>query len=211
MTLPCRVTWAVLTTAITVAGLSVRAQEASTAAPTGPVLTNHPTLQESVDRLFARSAAWRSAMKSVDDLRRRVVVVTPRHVRVKDPRSGKVTTFDDDVLAEVQPLAEVETRVDAVVVVVNLDLLHRLHGASTTFVDFQNDLDRVLAHEVYGHAVPYLLAGDLSGKCADPARGQRVEDACAIKRENEIRAEMRLGKRREYGVDSLAAARRDRH
>ena len=73
--------------------------------------------------------------------------------------------------------------------------------------DFEDDLDRILAHEVYGHAFPYLFAGDLSGKCADPAKGQRAEDACAIKRENEIRAELRLGKRRGYGLDGLSLAR----
>jgi hypothetical protein len=211
MTLQAHFARAVLTTAFTVAAISVCAAQSSTTAPTGPILTNHPTLQESVDRLFTRSTAWRSAMRAVESLGRRVVVVTPRNVRVKDPKSGKITSFDENVLAEVQPLAEVETRVDAVVVVVNLDLLHRLHGSSTTFVDFQDDLDRVLAHEVYGHAVPYLLAGDLSGKCADPVRGQRAQDACAIKRENEIRAELRLGLRSEYGVDGLAMARRYRN
>jgi hypothetical protein len=115
------------------------------------------------------------------------------------------------VLAEVQPLAEFETRVDAVVVVINVALLESMLGSSDTPADFDDDLDRVVAHEVYGHAIPYLLAGDLSGRCADPAAGERAEDACAIKRENEIRAELRLGERRDYGLNGLSLARRFRN
>lgn len=210
MTLPRKLTWAVLTTALTVAAIPVRA-DPSPAPASAAVITNHPTLRQSLNRLFARSALWREAVATVERLGRKAVVVTPKQVRVKDPASGKLRAFDHGVIAEVQPLAEHETRVDAVVIVVNLDLLERLQGSLTTIGDFEDDLDRVLAHEVYGHALPYLLAGDLSGKCADPAPGQRAEDACAIKRENEIRAELKLGQRRGYGLDGLAMARRYRN
>lgn len=202
--------WALLTAVLTVAAIPVWADRALPKPASAAVITNHHTLQQSLNRLFARSALWRQAAKSVEQFGRKVVVVTPKHVRVKDPDSGKLGAFDPGVIAEVQPLAEQETRVDAVVVVVNLDLLDRLQGSLTTIGDFENDLDRILAHEIYGHAFPYLLAGDLSGKCADPVPGQRAEDACAIKRENEIRAELRLGQRREYGLDALTMARRYR-
>ena len=74
----------------------------------------------------------------------------------------------------------------------------------------KTSIARILAHEVYGHAMPYLLAGHLSGKCADPLPGQRATDACAIKRENAIRGELRLGQRRDYGLDGLALVRRHR-
>jgi hypothetical protein len=206
---PC--VWALLTAALAVTTIDVRADKLLTKDATPAVITNHATLQHSLNRLFARSALWRSAVKSIERLGRKVVVVTPKHVRVKDPESGKLRAFDHGVIAEVQPLAEHETLVDAVVVVVNLDLLERLQGSLTTIGDFEDDLDRILAHEVYGHAFPYLLAGDLAGKCADPVKGQRAEDACAIKRENEIRAELRLGQRREYGLDGLTLARRYRN
>jgi hypothetical protein len=69
----------------------------------------------------------------------------------------------------------------------------------------------VLAHEVYGHAIPYLIAGDLSGRCADPVGNQRPEDSCAIARENQIREELKLGNRTDYGLSGLALARRYRH
>ena len=210
MTWSRRCVWALLTTVLTVASIEVRADKLPPRPATSAVVTNHATIQHSLNRLFERSASWRAALATIERLGRKVVVVTPKHVRVKDPDSGKMRSFDDDVIAEVQPLAENETRVDAVVVVINLDLLAFLRGSQMTMGDFEDDLDRILAHEVYGHAFPYLLAGDLSGKCADPAKGQRAEDACAIKRENEIRAELRLGQRREYGLDGLAVARRYR-
>lgn len=211
MTLARQCAWALLAAALIVASVEVRADKLPSRSATTAVLTNHPTLQDSLNRLFARSALWRNTVKDIEQLGRKVVVVTPKHVRVKDPDSGKLRAFDHGVIAEVQPLAEDETRVDAVVVVVNLDLLQSLQGSLTTMGGFEDDLDRILAHEVYGHAFPYLLAGDLSGKCADPVKGQRAEDACAIKRENEIRAELRLGQRREYGLDGLTMARRYRN
>lgn len=208
MTLPHRFAWALLTAVLTVASIPLRADQPVTS---GSVVTNHPILQDSLNRLFARSAAWRAAVKDVERLGRKVVVVTPKNVRVKDPKSGAVRSFDEGVIAEVQPLAENETHVDAVVVVVNLTLLERAQGPLSTIGDFEGDLDRVLAHEVYGHAFPYLLAGDLSGKCADPVAGQRPADACAIKRENEIRADLRLGSRSDYGLNGLTLARRYRN
>jgi hypothetical protein len=209
MTLPLRFAWVVLTTAFTVAVVPLRADDPTPAS--SAIVTNHPTLQRGLDRLFERSAKWRQALEDVARLGRKAVVVTPRHVRVKDARNGRLRGFDEDVLAEVQPFAEQETRVDAVVVVINVDLLERMQGSTSTPRDFEDDLDRVLAHEIYGHAVPYLLAGDLSGKCADPTPKQRPEDACAIKRENEIRAELKLGMRRDYGLTGLALARRFRN
>jgi hypothetical protein len=211
MTLPRVFAWAVLTTALTVVAVPVRADKAAVNLSDPAVITNNPTLQQSLNRLFTHSAAWRAAVREVERLGRKAVVVTPKNVRVKDPANGEVRPFDADVLAEVQPLAENETRVDAVVVVVNIDLLQRMQGQLTTTRDFEDDLDRVLAHEVYGHAIPYLLAGDLAGKCADPERGQRATEACAIKRENEIRAELRLGERRDSGLNGLTLARRYRH
>lgn len=209
MTLRLVLTWAVMTTAVTVAAVPLRADKPVVSA-TAAVITNHPDIQQSLNRLHARSVAWRNALAQVEKLGRKAVVVTPKNVRVKDPRNGKLSSFDRDVLAEVQPLAEFETRVDAVVVVINVPLLERMLASTDTVGDFEDDLDRVVAHEVYGHAIPYLLAGDLSGKCADPLPGERPEDACAIKRENEIRAELRLGERRDYGVAGLAIARRFR-
>jgi hypothetical protein len=175
-----------------------------------PLIAEHPVLAASVARLYAGSPKWREGLHAVADTGRRVLIVTPDRVRVRDDGGGPDVPFDADVLAEVQPIADDWSRVDTVIVVVNLPLLDRLYSDATE-QDLAADLDRILAHEVYGHAIPYLLAGHLSGKCADPVPGQRATDACAIKRENVIRGDLGLGKRREYGLHGLAMARRFRN
>ena len=94
------------------------------------------------------------------------------------------------------------------IVAINLELMQRLTGLPVKAAQFEDDLDRILAHEVFGHAIPLLLAGHLAGNCDDPAPGQRATDACAIKRENLTRKQLRLGQRFDHGRESLAIARR---
>lgn len=170
---------------------------------------NHPNLLASLSRIQAGSATWREALRAVTDTGRRIIVVTPDKVRLRDEAGTKERPFDEDVLAEVYPVADMWSRVDTVIVVINLPLMDTLYS-DATLVDLERDLDRIVAHEIYGHAIPYLLAGHLSGKCADPAPRQRATESCAIKRENEIRRELRLGERRSHGLDGLALARRYR-
>lgn len=182
--------------AIVAAGLaSVSAQERGEPA----IVVTHPVLAASVDRLAAESSSWRDAMAAVVASRRRTVLLTP------DKVSG---TFDSEKLAQALAIADDQARVDTVVVVINIELLQRLSGLPVEAAQFKDDLDRIVVHEIYGHAVPYLLAGHLSGECADPASGQAATDACSIKRENEIRKEVGLGRRLEYGRNSLSIARR---
>ena len=119
--------------------------------------------------------------------------------------------FDATVLAEVAPIPHPDSRVDVVLVVINLSLLEESHRkAQSVPSEFEADLDRILVHEIYSHAVPYLLAGHLSGRCPDPAAGERATDACSIRRENAVRAELGLGRRTSYGLDDLNITRRSR-
>jgi hypothetical protein len=192
-----------------VMGSSASAQPRWTWLDRPPLLVEHPVLVKSAARLYAGSPRWREALHAVADTGRRVVVVTPDKVRVRAADGGREEPFDPDVIAEAQPIADDWSRVDTVVVVINLPLLDRLYS-DATMRDLEADLDRIMAHEIYGHAVPYLLAGHLSGKCADPLPGQRATEACAIKRENTVRSELRLGERRDYGLGGLAMTRRYR-
>lgn len=169
---------------------------------------SHPALVASVLRLHAGSAAWRQAIDDLAATGRRALLVTPDQVRVADSAGGPAKPFDDGVLAEVQPIPGENDTVDLVIVVINVELLEVLHARNGRMFDLDADLDRILAHEVYGHALPYLLRGHLSGRCADPAPGQRATDACAIQRENEVRVELGLGRRDDYGLNGLALARR---
>lgn len=171
----------------------------------------HPALVASVMRLQAGSAAWRQAVEELAATGRRALLVTPHQVRVADAPGEPAKPFDDGVLAEVQPIPGDNDTVDLVVVVINVELLEVLHARNGRMFELDADLDRILAHEVYGHAMPYLLAGHLSGRCADPVPGQHATDACAIQRENEVRMELGLGRRDDYGLNGLALARRHHH
>ena len=187
------------------APLSLRAQEPSPS----PFVSRHPVLAASLDRLHAGSAAWRAAADALSGTGRRAIVVTPQMISAH-ARTDGAYDFDSESLAGAEPIVDDQSRVETVIVVVNLPLLQRLSGLPMASIAFQDDVDRIVAHEVYGHAVPFLLAGSLSGKCADPERGQSPGDACAIKRENVIRTELRLGQRFDYGREGLALARRFR-
>lgn len=169
---------------------------------------SHPALVASVIRLHVGSAVWRQAIDDLAATGRRAVLVTPDQVRVADAAGEPARPFDDRVLAEVQPLPGENDAVDVVVVIINVELLEVMHARTGRLFELDADLDRILAHEVYGHALPYLLKGHLSGRCADPAPGQRATDACAIQRENEVRLELGLGRRVDYGLNGLALTRR---
>ncbi len=172
---------------------------------------NHPAIRASLDRLYAGSAAWRDALADLIKTGRRAIIVTPDRVRLIDAEGRPDKPFDPTVLAEVQPLADAHDRVDVVIVIVNVDLLETLHARSRWMFDLDADLDRILAHEVYGHAIPYLLSGHLSARCADPAPGQRPTEACAIQRENQVRSQLGLGRRVDSGLNGLEFSRRHYH
>ncbi|MGE3191220.1 MAG: hypothetical protein AB7N90_16175, partial [Vicinamibacterales bacterium] len=158
------------------------------------------------------SRLWQAAVQAIRASGRRAVVLTPDQVVVSEAADGRDgRPFDEGVIAEVAPVPGHGRRVDVVLVVVNVGLLEQAHASRGSLPgEFDADLDRVLVHEIYGHAVPYLLAGDLSGRCADPGPRDRPADACAIRRENAVRAELRLGRRVDVGLEGLALARRER-
>jgi hypothetical protein len=178
-----------------------------------PLVISNPILRAGVRRISERSPLWRDAMASLRDRGRQAILLTPGQVRVAaDSPSGRTERFDPTVLAEVAPVPDNDSRVDVVLVVINLALLEESHRhAGSLQSDFEADLDRILVHEVYAHAVPYLLAGHLAGRCPDPTAGERAVDACSIRRENAVRAELGLGRRTTYGLDDLNIFRRARH
>jgi hypothetical protein len=175
----------------------------------GATIATHPLVRASLDRLWDGSPSWRASLQGLPR-DRTVVVLTPDEVRVQDGR--RTRPFEADLLGEVTPVAENDGRIRQVVVVVNVPLIESTHARRlSTLSELYADLDRVVAHEVFGHAIPYLVAGDVSGRCADPAAGERPEDSCAIRRENLIRAELGLGRRTDAGLFGLALARRSRY
>ena len=186
--------------------------EAAARVDAGPFVTRHPELRAALDRIARGSASWRAALAAVAGTGRTAVVVTPDEVVVAGTDGQARADFDRSEVAAVSPVSDEAGRVRAVLVVVNVAQIQAAHDRLSSLPgEFHADLERVLAHEVYGHAVPYLLAGDLSGRCADPAPGTPAADACAIQRENVIRAELRLGRRTDASLSSLSLARLLRH
>jgi hypothetical protein len=128
---------------------------------------------------------------------------------VRDASSGSLESFDGSTLAEVSPVVGENGAVEAVMVVMNVALLDSLHTRlGSPAREFEADLERVLAHEVYGHAVPYLLAGSMAGRCSDPGPGEPATEACSIRRENAVREQAGLGRRADYELNGLALGRR---
>ncbi len=171
-----------------------------------------PELGAALDRIARGSPSWRMAMTAVAATGRTAVVLTPDQVVVLDASSPSLRPFDrSDRRGGVaggrwqrQRLRRCWWWSTSSECRRCTNVLRRLPG------EFHADLERVLAHEVYGHAVPYLLAGHVSGRCADPAPGMPATDACAIQRENVVRGELRLGRRTDGALSSLALARRSR-
>jgi hypothetical protein len=187
--------------------LTVASDEIRSAPAHGPFVSTQPVIERALKRIARGSATWREAVDRLTAAGRTAVILTPGEVVVREA-SGAPAVFDASEMAEVSPVADRVGRVSAVLVVVNVDRLLELHDRRGSLIgEFEADLDRVLAHEVYGHAVPYLLGGHISARCPDPVPGQPAAEACAIRRENTIRAELRLGRRTDSAFGSLALAR----
>jgi hypothetical protein len=183
---------------------------ASTAEPIGAraIIAIDERIRSAIERLEEKSALWRDALERVADLDRRVLIVTPDRIVVREG-SGAMDAFDGATLAEVSPVPGSNGAIDAVMVVINVALLDSLHARlGSSPEEFEADVERVLAHEVYGHAIPYLLAGSVEGQCPDPRPGESPRDSCSIRRENDVRREAGLGERTDYELEGLALGRR---
>lgn len=181
------------------------ASDRSEAAIASPLLAGHPRLAASLARIARGSSLWRAEVDALGRAGRRALILTSDQVAMADSRHNlRRRSFDAGVLAEVALLPDEAARIDTVVVVVNLALFDEVHDRRGSFAPERDaDLDRILVHEVYGHAFPYLIAGDATGRCADPSAGERPADACSIQRENAVRAELGLGRRADYGLGGL--------
>jgi hypothetical protein len=180
------------------------------AVPSPPINASNSLLLESVERIGRRSGLWRDAIHTIGKGGGSIVLLTPDQVIVAETLDGDdAGSFDATTVAAAAPVPSADNRVQTVLVVVNLPLIEEVHHRMRSLPgELHADLDQILVHEVYGHAVPYLLAGHLWGKCADPAPGERAADACAIRRENDVRKELGLGRRTWYGLEGLTLARR---
>lgn len=162
-------------------------------------------LAAAIGRIEDGSAAWRAALDSVVAAGGAIIVAgVDEVVGVPEP-------FARAELAAVSPVVQADSAVAVVMVVINTPLLervYRLAAAGPSAVhprDLSSDLVRLLVHEIFGHAVPYLLAGHVRGACPDPTAPGL--SACSVERENVVRRELGLGTRRGYDLSGLALSR----
>jgi hypothetical protein len=187
--------------------LRAQTQTGSPQSVESPFVTANRVLRASLERIARGSALWREAADAVRKTGRHALLVTPADPILSTLAKADRNPFDTGVLAEAVPLMREDAQIPIVVVIVNLPLLKGLHDARLTVPrHFEADVDRILVHEIYGHGVPYLLAGNVSGRCADPAPREPPDKACAIRRENAVRAELGLGRRGDAGLSSLTFA-----
>ena len=209
-----RVSWLLLSMlAIAVAAAPARTDPGVEQDLTAPLVAHHPMLRSSLERISSGSRLWREALQALEGSGRRAIVLTPDQVKVLDRQdSTALMPFDPELLAAVAPVIGSGSQVTVVLVVVNIPLLRQIYHSqqSSSPTDVYRDLDRIVVHEVYGHAFPYLLAGDVSGRCPDAAPGQPATEACAVQRENAVRSELRLGFREDAGLNGLSLTRRGR-
>ena len=201
--------------ALTICGICVCQEQpgAQESVPPAPVpqavVTAHAPVHASLQRIARKSALWRQQMDAVQRLGRQVFVLGPEEVIVADTADGHGRgRFEEGLIAAAAPVADQNENVHRVLVVIDFDLLEEAHRRQGSLQgEIEADLDALIVHEIYGHALPYLLAGHLSERCADPAPGQRAEESCAIRRENEVRKELGLIRRTSYGIAALHLAR----
>ncbi len=170
-----------------------------------PLQTTDLRLKASLDRIGRGSSIWRRAIADLKGAGRHALIVPPADVvSLSSGRSTASVSTESATLAEVVTPLRSDSQVPVVLVVVNLPLIESLHSRRASLPgEVDADLDRILIHEVYGHAIPYLVVGDLSGRCADPLSRQPAVEACAIQRENAVRHELGLGRRVDKGLRSL--------
>jgi hypothetical protein len=103
--------------------------------------------------------------------------------------------------------------VEAGVVTINLARIVELHLQRLALLpraaldpalhqrEFEQFVDDVLVHEVYGHLLPVALAGSIRAQCLDPRPDEEPGASCVLQRENRLRAELGLPPRLHYAFD----------
>jgi len=154
------------------------------------------TLRATIEAVAKASPTFRTTLAAVAARGGAILLLTLDNVVDADEQ------FAREGIAQAAPVVMPDSSVTTVMVVLNLGVLRRTYTDAGVPADaYARDLERIVIHEVYGHAVPYLLAGNARGSCRDPQH--ETEPGCSVTRENEIRAEAGLGERAGYDLRGL--------
>jgi hypothetical protein len=169
----------------------------------------HPYLEQRIRSLEARSRRFAEAMEMLRAAPFPIAVGTPEQVMSRQAtgrlaltraaRVGEFTAVADPLDGTVREM-HVWVAVDRIA----RRALGARRGATPAALRRRLDaqVDAVLIHELWGHAVPVAETGNLAAHCPDPRRGEPPLESCVMRRENDLRAELGLEPRRGYPLSA---------
>ncbi|MGH7669881.1 MAG: hypothetical protein ACRENQ_10355 [Gemmatimonadaceae bacterium] len=153
-------------------------------------------LAATVTKLRARSPAFDSAIVAIEASGIPVVIGTAVQLRDQLP-PGYQYVGGWQALTAVYPLTSKGSRgrpIEHVAVIVRLSELRAALRAGATKSDsalFNRFIERVVAHEIYGHLMPQLALGKTAPiACDDPTSAADWYSACVMQRERHVMAQL---------------------
>ena len=153
----------------------------------GGVEVLNPVLAERIAQIELKSPKFRAAWQMVQSSGVPIRIGTDADVRDQLPSWYR---NNPDHWAGVTVARGGEGNLTGAVVALRVDQIQRFadeHAYAEGYLE--NELDRVLIHEIYGHLVPVVEARDMSKGCPDAPRPGE-EKPCVAIREEEIAAEL---------------------
>jgi hypothetical protein len=184
------------------------ATQSSGATPVAPATAAHSSLYApniaigdslllaTVIRLREMSPSFDSAIRTI--IRSGIPVIIGSDIQLKDELPpGYAHVQGWQALTAIYPLTPTNAPgrpINHFSVIVRLTDLRAALANSTTDADsalFNRHMERVLAHEIYGHLLPQLRLGKTAPiACDDPTDGAHWYDACVMRRERHIMAQL---------------------
>ncbi len=160
------------------------------------------TLAATIIHMRKLSPAFDSAMTAIEQSGIPLVIGTARQLRRELP-PGYAQVSGWQALTAFYPLTRTGApgrRIEHIAVIVRLSgLQSALRTAGSTADDsamFNRYLERVLAHEIYGHAMPQIASGETAPiACDDPTGAGDWYSACVMQRERHVEAQISKARR----------------
>lgn len=165
---------------------------ASTPSPEGGALeVPHSQVREALRDLMAASPRYRDGVLALQQADAPIMIGTPKQIARAQLAWRAAPPMSDTSLGDTGALTGPEPLAIGAFVRIDMTRIHlEAHNPQRVLRD-------VLIHEVWGHLIPLVTTGTA---CEDPAEGSNPEDACVIQRENDMRAELKIGTKSVYGV-----------
>jgi hypothetical protein len=181
-----------------IAGGAAASTTAAVSRPVGAnIVVRDSTLAATIARLRRMSTSFDSAMVALENSGIPVVIGTEQQLRDQLPR-GYAQVGGWQALTAFYPLTPTNApgkTIEHISVIVRLsDLQSAFRDASRSGEDtvlFNRYLERVLAHEIYGHTMPQLAFGKTAPiACDDPTSAEDWYSACVMQRERHVAAQL---------------------